>query len=237
MNKIVIDNNIDVNDLVIDTDSDMIVDLNDISKNITIHIAKGICVRSFIKCINTKNKIKYLIDDDCNVVINKLLVNSSDDILINLDGDNSSIDYHTSVINYDDNNYRQELNHNSSNTRSKIVNHCINVSDNNFKFIIDGVIKKGLNEVHLSQDNKIINLKNGKSNIMPNLLVDSDDVEASHAAYIGTFSEEEKFYMMSRGLTINECDDLLIKAFLLNSMSLSEKERDIYCSIIEKINK
>ena len=72
---------------------------------------------------------------------------------------------------------------------------------------------------------------------MPNLLVDSDDVEASHAAYIGTFDEDEKFYMMSRGLTLEECDDLLIKAFLLNDMNLLEKERDIYCSIIEKINK
>ena len=67
--------------------------------------------------------------------------------------------------------------------------------------------------------------------------VDNDDIEASHSAYIGTFDPEVLFYMMSRGLTKKECDDLLIKAFLLHNMELDDKERDIYCSIIEKINK
>ena len=237
MNKLIIDNNIEASDIVIDTDSDLIVDLSNTSKSLTIHVMQGVCVRGFITTFSTSNNIKYLIDDNCNIIINKLAVDSSDNITINLNDKNSKIDYHTSVINYDNNDYRQELNHNSSNTESKIINHCINVEDSSFKFIVDGVIKKDLEEVKLSQDNRIINLKNGKSNILPNLLVDSEDVEASHAAYIGTFNEDEKFYMMSRGLTSKECDDLLIKAFLLNNMNLSEKERNIYCSIIEKINK
>ena len=43
--------------------------------------------------------------------------------------------------------------------------------------------------------------------------------------------------MMSRGLTSKEADDLLIKAFLLNDMKLEEKERDIFSTIIESINK
>ncbi len=237
MNKLVIDNNIDTSDIVIDTDTDMIVDLSDTSKDIDVHIVKNVCLKVFVKTSNTSNKISYHIDENCDVVINKLAIDCSDSVEVIMNNVNSSIKYNTSVINYNDNSYIQKVIHSCGNTNSIIVNHCINVKDKEFKFIVDGVISKDSSKVNFRQDNKIINLKNGKSNILPNLIVDNDDIEASHSAYIGTFDEETIFYMMSRGLTKKECDDLLIKAFLLNDMDLSNKERDVYCSIIEKINK
>ena len=237
MNKLIIDNNIETNDIVVDTDTDMVVDLSDTSKDIDIHIIKGVCLKGFIKTNNTHNKISYHIDEDCDVVINKLSIDCGDFITIDMNDVNSSLKYNTSVINYKNNDYRQIIKHVSSDTNSNIVNHCINVDDNEFKFIVDGIIEKDAERVSFKQDNKIINLKNGKSNILPNLIVDNNDIEASHSAYIGTFDSEVLFYMMSRGLTKEECSDMLIKAFLINDMELSEKERDIYCSIIEKINK
>ena len=237
MNKLIIDNNIETNDIVIDTDTDMIVDLIDTNVDIDIHIVDNVCLKSFIKTKNTHNKISYHIGENCDVVINKLAIDCSDTIDVSMNNINSSLKYNTSVINYKDNDYRQIIKHASGNTNSVIVNHCINVEDSEFKFIVDGVIERNSSKVNFKQDNKIINLKNGKSNILPNLIVDNDDIEASHSAYIGTFDPEVLFYMMSRGLTKKECDDLLIKAFLLHNMELDDKERDIYCSIIEKINK
>lgn len=237
MNKLIIDNNIEANDIVVNVDTDMEVNLVDCSKDIDIHIAKGVCLKGCIKVKNTKDKISYHIDGDCSVVINKMAIDCSDEITIDINDVNSSLKYNTSIINYGDNEYRQIIKHVSSDTNSKVVNHCINVNDNEFKFIVDGIIEKNAKKVNFKQDNKIINMRNGKSNILPNLIVDNNDIEASHSAYIGTFDPEVLFYMMSRGLTLNESNDLLIKAFLLNDMDLSEKERDIYCSIIEEINK
>lgn len=237
MNKLVVDNSIDYNDIFIDKDTDLIVELEDSTRELNIHVITGINVKGFIKTKNTSNKVNYFIDDNANVVINKLAIDSSDDITININDVNSSIKYNSSIINYKNNSYTQKIIHNKSNTTSKIVNHCINVEDSEFKFIVDGVIVRDAHEVDFNQDNKIVNLKNGKSSILPNLIVDNDDIEASHSAYIGTFDEDKKFYMMSRGLTDKECDDLLIKAFLLNDMKLDDKERDIYLSIIESINK
>ena len=237
MNKLVVDNSIDYNDIFIDKDTDLIVDLEDSTRELNIHVITGINVKGFIKTKNTSNKVNYFIDDNANVVINKLAIDSNDDITININDVNSSIKYNSSIINYKNNSYTEKIIHNRSNTTSKIVNHCINVEDSEFKFIVDGIIVRDAHEVDFNQDNKIINLKNGKSSILPNLIVDNDDIEASHSAYIGTFDEDKKFYMMSRGLTDKECDDLLIKAFLLNDMKLDDKERDIYLSIIESINK
>jgi len=236
MNKIIVDNNINHNDIFIDKDSDLIVNLEDSNRDINIHLVRGICVRGFIITKNTKNKVTYNIEDECNVVINKLAIDSSDSVVINFNDVNSKVKYYTSIINYENNVYKESINHIKSDTESKIVNHCINVYDKEFSFVVDGIVKKDCNRVNFKQDNKIINLNNGKSSILPNLIVDSV-IEASHSAYIGTFDEEKKFYMMSRGLTEKECDDLLIKAFLLNEMNLSDKERDIYCEIIEKINR
>lgn len=237
MNKIIVDNSINHNDIFIDKDSDLIVNLDDVEREINIHLVKGICVRGFIIVKNTKNRVTYNIEDDCDVVINKLAIDTSDDVVINFNDINSKVKYYTSIINYKDNVYKEIINHLKSDTLSKIVNHCINVFDKSFKYDVNGVVVKDSNRVNFRQDNKIINLNNGKSEILPNLIVDNDDIEASHSAYIGTFDEDTKFYMMSRGLTENECDDLLIKSFLLSDMNLTDKERDIYCEIIEKINK
>ena len=237
MNKLIIDNNIETTDIVVDTDTDMLVDLTDSNKNININIAKGVCFKGFIKTNKTSNNINYLIDEDCDVKINKLSIDCSDTVTIKMNNNNSRVKYTTSIINYSDNSYIQKVIHNSSNTKSVITNHCINVDNNEFKFIVDGICEKNFEGISFKQDNRIINLKDGKSNILPNLIVDTNEVEASHSAYIGTFNEDDIFYMMSRGLTKNECEDLLIKAFLISNMDLTEDERNIYCGIIETINK
>jgi hypothetical protein len=237
MNKLIIDNEFDIVDVIVDQDTDMEVNLDNVEKNLVFHITNGVNFKGFINTTNTKNKISYLVDENAQVVINKLAQDTSDEIEINLNGINSRVKYNTSVINYDNNSYKQVVRHNSPNTEIKINNHAINVEDNEFKFIVDGIIERNSSKADFKQDNRIINLKDGKSNILPNLIVDNDDIEASHSAYIGTFDEEAKFYMMSRGITEKECDDLLIKAFLLNNMDLDEKERSIYVGKIEQINK
>ena len=237
MNKLIIDNEFDIVDVIIDQDTDMEVNLDNVEKNLVFHITNGVNFKGFINTTNTKNKISYLVDENAQVVINKLSQDTSDEIEINLNGINSRVKYNTSVINYGNNSCKQVVRHNSPNTEIKISNHAINVEDNEFKFIVDGIIERNSSKVNFKQDNRIVNLKGGKSNILPNLIVDNDDVEASHSAYIGAFDEDVRFYMMSRGITEKECDDLLIKAFLLNGMDLSEKERDIFVGRIEQINK
>jgi Fe-S cluster assembly protein SufD len=149
---------------------------------------------------------------------------------------NSNIKFYSSIINYEDNEYKQNINHNDKDSISKIINHCINVYDNKFKFIVNGKIKKDSINSSFKQDNKIININNGKSFILPNLIVDNNDIDASHSAYIGTFDEDLIFYMMTRGLSLKECNSLLIKSFLLGSMDLDDRQRDILNSIIEKVN-
>ena len=54
---------------------------------------------------------------------------------------------------------------------------------------------------------------------MPNLYIDSHDVEASHSALIGKFSDEELFYLQSRGLDIKSAEKLLVTGFLTSNIT------------------
>ena len=65
----------------------------------------------------------------------------------------------------------------------------------------------------------------GNSKIIPNLLIESNDIVASHSAYIGNFDDDVKFYVLSRGIKLDMLIRMLYKAILLGTMDLTiEKE-------------
>ena len=235
MNKIVIDNNKKVEKITIDGDTKVIVECKDIEKEIIFNVKENSNMNVFDISKNTKNKIIYNVEENCNIIINKISENCSDNIEVNINEENSNINFYSSIINYEKNSYKQTINHNNKNSKSKIVNHCINASNNEFKFIVDGTIKRISENTIFNQDNKIINLKEGKSYILPNLIVDNDEIDASHSAYIGKFDDKVIFYLMTRGLSEKESNNLLIKSFLLNNMDLEENELEIFNRIIENI--
>jgi len=45
-------------------------------------------------------------------------------------------------------------------------------------------------------------------------LIDEDDVKCGHAASVGQVSEEQIYYMMSRGITREEATRLIVNGFL-----------------------
>lgn len=236
MNKLVIDNNVNLEEIIVDTDMDITISFENSNRNLIVQVMPGVCLKVFDISNNTNNNIVYNIADSCKVVVNKLSINCSDTVDVNLNEEFSTVKFYSSIINYEDNEYKQNINHNNKNSISKIVNHCINVYDNKFKFVVNGTIKKDSSNSSFKQDNKIININNGKSFILPNLIVDNNDIEASHSAYIGSFDEDLIFYMMTRGISLSECNALLMKSFLLGDMNLDDSERDILNSIIENIN-
>jgi len=235
MNNLTITNESDIEEIVVDSDMILVIELEEVKRNLTINVMPNCCLRVFDCGDRTHNNIIYNIDNNCNVIVNKLSKDSCDEVTINLNDRNSVVNFHNSIINYNDNEYRVTVNHNVEGSTSKIVNHAINLYDNNFKFIVDGIITKEAINTKLRQDNKIINLNCGKSYILPNLIVDNSEIEAEHSAYIGYFDENKLFYLESRGIDSKTAEGLLIKAFLLNDMDLEEKERDIFIAKIENI--
>ena len=173
------------------------------------------------------NKILYIYDDNKiseykydileDTIIYHFSFNSSSKVLVNIMKENVSLYYYYNNINYDNNSFDIKINHNAFNTHSELFNHGVNVKDNKLNYSITSYVPNEYSKCICNQDNQIINLSDGKSTIKPNLLIDNFDVNSSHSAYIGTFKNEDMFYLMSRGISRSNCYKLLLKGFLINS--------------------
>ena len=183
---------------------------------------------------NNENKdYKYNIEED--TIIYHFSINSSSNVLIDLVKEDVTLYYYYNNINYDDNTFNIKVNHLVGNTHSEVFNHGVNVFTNRLKIMVDGVVVKDASKCSCNQDNQIINMHNGKSTICPNLLIDNYDVDSNHAAYIGKFKDEILFYMMSRGISIEVANRLLLNGFLINSDSIDKSKIEEFLEEIEKI--
>ena len=210
MNKIKIDNNF--SGKIINIDSDSIIYYDNCSVKLDIVINKEVRLIEFIDNSNICNN--YILNS--SLCISRFSNNSSNCDKFNLNICDISLDYFYSCINKDDNVCNVDVIHNKENTNSKIVSHGINLDNNRLEFLIDGIVLKNSSNVTLSQDSKIINMGDNNSGIKPNLIIDNDEIDASHSAYIGDFDKNSIFYLMSRGISYSDSVKVLAKSFLLN---------------------
>lgn len=76
-------------------------------------------------------------------------------------------------------------------------------------------IAKNVSKIDVFLRYKVLLLgKNSWATVKPELEIESNDVKAGHAASIGRIDEEQLFYLQSRGLSRQEAEKEIIKAFL-----------------------
>ena len=128
------------------------------------------------------------------------------------------------------NNFVQYVSHNKPLTFSNIKN--VGVAMNGSKIVFDttGKIEKGMAKSKCAQlsrgivmdDNSVVTAK-------PILLIDEYDCFANHGASIGKMSDEDLFYLMSRGITKKDAFLLILKGIIhpfIESIKIDEiKER------------
>lgn len=219
-------------DIIITEDTILEIRLSNCRQNINVDVMDNMCLEVLEIDSDTTNTINYTLRDNAQVVVNKIAKNCSDVTTINLIGDKAGIKYYSNIMNFYDNTYKFDVYHKGNYSNSDIYNYCVNFTDSEFKFLVNGSIDKKAIECSCNQDNKIIDIGNGKNYISPNLLVDNNLVNANHAAYIGKFKKDVLFYMKSRGLPEKECEELLIKGFLLGKMNLDDKTKEEFTNLI-----
>ncbi|NEW07815.1 Fe-S cluster assembly protein SufD [Paenibacillus sp. SYP-B3998] len=89
--------------------------------------------------------------------------------------------------------------------------------------IINGItkIEKGATGCNGQQTEKVLMLSpKARGDANPILLIDEDDVKAGHAASVGQVNAEQVHYLMSRGITKEEAQRLIIYGFLAPVVSV-----------------
>ena len=183
---------------------------------------------------SNEDKYIYVLEENASLKVFNFSSDQSFKVEIYLKGENASVEYFFSTINFHDNTYNIKVYHEANNTKSNLVNHGVNVYDKKLNFVVDGIINKDTVGCSCTQDNKIMNLEDGKSKIEPNLLIDSFDSIANHAAYIGNFREEDLFYLKSRGISQSIATKMLTRGFLIHNNPNLEKIGD-FLKQIEKL--
>ena len=107
-------------------------------------------------------------------------------------------------------------NHLEGNTTSNLNNYGIVSEGGNYFLDVVGSIVKGAIGSKAHQDSRILTISDDQTaTVIPQLLIDENDVEASHAATVGQIDENQLYYMQLRGLSEMESMALLMSGYLM----------------------
>ena len=99
-----------------------------------------------------------------------------------------------------------------------------------------GDIIKGAHQSSSHQKSRTLTFKDVKRALcIPKLLIDEDDVEASHAMSCGAIDEEIMFYMQSKGLDEKSAMRLLIHSYLMLDEMVDEELKSQLEKQVEEI--
>ena len=199
--------------------------------NFNINISKDVNLNLNIlsKGSNGKIQYKYKLNENsvCNVYKFQNIETIKEMIIVKLDGINAKFNYNSKTIGINKETYDYQVFHNAKNTISSIKNNGVCIDNGSIIYQVSSFVPKDIIGCIVNQSNRIINLTNNKCEIMPNLYIDTDDVSASHSALIGKFSDDELFYLQSRGIDYKTAIKLLVSGFLTSDILNKKILKDI----------
>ena len=214
---------------------------SDVTVNSEIHCKKGASLEilSFRKNENNSNIVinanTYLYENA--YITSKNITSFSSGVLFNqniyLEEKGSKMESFDVVIGSCGNTQKFNFDtyHQVGDTYSNMRNFCISKNDSVIFMNTNGKIVKGASKSELSQKTKGLILDEfSQISANPLLLIDEYDCLAGHGASIGAIDEEELYYLMSRGLTREDSERLIVEGFVYPFIEgLKDEELKSYC--------
>ena len=224
----------------------LLVDLRENNKDIDIKID----VRSFAKLklilftIGNNNSYNLEINLDESSYLDlynaDYLSNSNTNKVININGEGAEAKIYEFVSSALTNNNMGKfmMVHNAKNTTAHGDFVYLSKDDSKINKDIISKINKGMDNSVSSENIKGLILgEKANINAKPILIIDCDDVHASHGCAIGTIDDNEIYYLMSRGLTKDEAMKIISKSLItpLIKASTSKEFNDFINPYLEKM--
>lgn len=181
----------------------------------------------------------YIIGKNSNLNIYKFYYNKNvnENIVVDLNGEKSCINYKFSSISRGVEEYHIIVNHNHHNVSSKISNKCVGLDNSSIKLVIDSVLDKGNIDCIMDQNSRILALGDMDACIIPNMFIEEDSVNARHGSVIGKISDEDIFYLMSRGISENDAINLMVKGLIISNLDLDMELRAKIFECLQEIKR
>lgn len=137
-------------------------------------------------------------------------------------------------------NWQMSAEHQALHTAANLNNYGIGIGSGDLTMTVIGHIAKGMSYSSTHQTTRFLNLSTAsKATAFPELLIDENNVEASHACTIGQADEEILYYLQARGLPRMEATRLIITGYLLpitESIQQEDLRDQLQQSIEEKVS-
>ena len=130
-------------------------------------------------------------------------------------------------------NYRMQVVNYAPHTYGDMKNYSVVMKQGKLMIDAIGKVIKGAHGAQSHQTSRALSFEKGcHAMILPELLIDENDVMASHAMSIGRVDEDQLYYLMSRGLSVKQCTSLISTGYLmpitetLNNDELKDKLKE-----------
>ena len=165
---------------------------------------------------NTKIQTRYSIFEGAKVIVQKFydasFVRELD--LFYLNGVGAMVDVCTKGIIKDKSTLNMMVYHNYPTTESNINNQLVTIQKGLMKLYVTTIIYPKMRGCKANQNNRILKENKENSMIKPILLVEENDIEASHNAHIASIDKETLYYFYTRGIDIKTAKKIYIQGFL-----------------------
>ncbi|MDQ0219674.1 Fe-S cluster assembly protein SufD [Peribacillus cavernae] len=112
-------------------------------------------------------------------------------------------------------NFTTQIIHHGKRSEGFILKHGVMKDSASSIFNGIGKIEHGATKANAEQESRVLMLsEKARGDANPALLIDEDDVTAGHAASVGRVDPVQLYYLMSRGITKQEAERLVIHGFL-----------------------
>ncbi len=172
------------------------------------------------KIISLEKDYDFILENNCNIKLYFINYGATDknfNINFNLAGNNSKLE--ASFVHLGGKTENQQFNF--------TVNHCgkncfsrLNIrrvqfgSSESFCRAMIKIDKNGSGTDAYLSDKSLLVGDNAKAESIPSLEILTNDVKASHGATVGRLSNEDIFYLRSRGLSAKQASQILIAGFI-----------------------
>ena len=245
--KIYVNNNLD-NVYLIDDDTNIVI-----NENASISILDKSNSKNIIINAKKYSNVKYLILDSKNSkrelnICGELeltqigLDKTNEDLKVNLNDENANCVCKCLAIAVNSNNsFKQYIAHNSKLTTSTITNVGVSMEGSDILFDTSGFVQKGMSQSKCSQISRGIVMDDISSvTAKPILLIDEFDCFANHGASIGKMSDDDLFYLMSRGLNKKEAFLLILQGIIqpfISSIEIEDLKNELQTKVSNLIEK
>ena len=209
--------------------------------DIDFNVLENVIVRLFIFSRDNDLKISnhYVLDAHSELYQYQFFDNYNviDHSVIDMVGENSKYYLGFSSISHGNEEYHIIVNHCNHHVSSDINFKCIGLDKSHIYIQIDSNLEKGNIDCVMDQNSRILTLGDVDACIVPNMFIEEDSVVARHGSVIGSFTQDEMFYLMSRGISYDEAMLLLVKGFLFSNMAVDLEKREIIMNSILRMRR